>query len=120
MSISSTPQSVDKTILITGCSSGIGLDTALRFRDMGWQVLATCRQKKDCAELIKQGLISFPLDYEDEASIEAGFSEAMKQSGGRIDVLFNNGAYAIPAAVEDVPTAAMRQILRLIFLAGII
>ena len=110
MTISSASQSVDKTILITGCSSGIGLDTALRFRDMGWQVLATCRQEKDCAELTKQGLISFPLDYENEASIEAGFSKAMQQSGGKIDVLFNNGAYAIPAAVEDVPTAAMRQI----------
>ena len=110
MTSSTSSPSKNQTILITGCSSGIGLDTALRFRDMGWQVLATCRQEKDCADLIKQGLISFPLDYEDEASIEAGFSEAMKQSGGRIDVLFNNGAYAIPAAVEDVPTAAMRQI----------
>ena len=110
MTRSPETSSSQQTILITGCSSGIGLDTALRFRDMGWRVLATCRQEKDCAALIKQGVISFVLDYEDEASIESGFKEAMRQSEGRIDVLFNNGAYAIPAAVEDVPTAALRQI----------
>ena len=104
------PASPEKTILITGCSSGIGLDTALRFQNMGWQVLATCRQEKDCADLMAKGLISFRLDYEDEASIQSGFDEAMRLTGGRIDVLFNNGAYAIPAAVEDVPTEAMRQI----------
>ena len=56
------------------------------------------------------GLTSFVLDYEDEGSIERGFQTAMKLTGGRIDVLFNNGAYAIPGAVEDLPTAALRQI----------
>ena len=99
-----------KVILITGCSSGIGLDTALRFQKMGWCVLATCRKSEDCHELNAMGLISFRLDYEDDASIVAGFNEAVKQSGGQIDVLFNNGAYAIPAAVEDIPTDALRQI----------
>lgn len=97
-------------ILITGCSSGIGLDSALRFQSMGWQVLATCRNPKDCKKLIKMGLESFPLDYENNASIEGGFKGAMKRSGGRLDVLFNNGAYAIPGAVEDLPTDALRQI----------
>lgn len=110
MSISPNDQSVPKVILITGSSSGIGLDTALRFRDMGWQVLATCRQEKDCKKLIKMGLESFRLDYEDDASITAGFNEAMARSGNRIDVLFNNGAYGIPAPVEDLPTPALRQI----------
>ena len=90
--------SADKhVILITGCSSGIGYDTALRFKEMGWQVLATCRNAKD-------------VDYEDEATIQSGFDEAMRRSGGRIDVLFNNGAYGIPCAVEDLPTDALRQI----------
>ncbi|MCE2516663.1 MAG: SDR family NAD(P)-dependent oxidoreductase [Alphaproteobacteria bacterium] len=110
MSPSSSSAAPPKVILITGCSSGIGLDAALRFKDMGWQVFATCRSEKDCAKLIKMGLESFRLDYEDEASIEAGFNEAMTRSGGRLDVLFNNGAYGIPAAVEDLPTDALRQI----------
>ncbi len=99
-----------KTILITGCSSGIGYDTARRFKDMGWQVLATCRKKKDVIRLTNEGFESFVIDYEDETSIHKGFDEAMTRSGCRIDVLFNNGAYAIPGAVEDLPTDALRQI----------
>ena len=99
-----------KTILITGCSSGIGYDTAHRFKKMGWQVLATCRHAKDVKRLEKEGLDSFIIDYEDEATIHKGFDEALKRSGGKIDVLFNNGAYGIPCAVEDLPTDALRQI----------
>lgn len=105
-----TDRSPQKTILITGCSSGIGLDSARRFQDMGWLVLATCRKDEDCQRLREEGLTSFRLDYEDPASIQSGFDEAMRLSNGRIDVLFNNGAYAIPAALEDVPTEALRQI----------
>ena len=56
------------------------------------------------------GLISFVLDYEDRDSIDNAFASALKNAGGRIDVLFNNGAYAIPGAVEDLPTDALRQI----------
>ena len=99
-----------KTILITGSSSGIGYDTAHRFKKMGWQVLATCRKQDDCDRLIAEGLESFIIDYEDEASIIAGFEEAMRRTDGALDVLFNNGAYGIPAAVEDLPTDALRQI----------
>ena len=99
-----------KTILITGSSSGIGYDTAHRFNKMGWRVFATCRKQKDCTRLEKEGLESFIIDYEDEASITAGFKQTMARSKGRLDVLFNNGAYAIPSAVEDLPTDALRQI----------
>jgi len=99
-----------KTILITGCSSGIGYDSALAMKARGWQVLATCRRQADCARLRALGLDSFILDYEDRQSIEEGFQQALDRSGGRLDVVFNNGAYAIPGAIEDVPTMAMRQI----------
>ena len=99
-----------KVILITGCSSGIGRDAALTMKARGWLVLATCRKKEDCQKLQKVGLTSFVLDYEDKSSIDKAFAKALKIAGGRIDVLFNNGAYAIPGAVEDVPTDALRQI----------
>lgn len=99
-----------KTILITGCSSGIGYDSALRFKEMGWQVLATCRKAEDVKRLQQEGFESFIIDYEDEATIHQGFDEAMKRADGKIDVLFNNGAYGIPCAVEDLPTDALRQI----------
>lgn len=99
-----------KTILITGCSSGIGRDAALTMKARGWQVLATCRREDDCVKLRRMGLTSFVLDYEDQESINNGFQTAMQATGGRLDVLFNNGAYAIPGAVEDLPTEALRQI----------
>jgi NAD(P)-dependent dehydrogenase (short-subunit alcohol dehydrogenase family) len=106
----SLPPPAKKVILITGCSSGIGLDAAIRFKHMGWQVLATCRKPEDCAKLKQKGFESFVLDYEDKATINAAFDDAMTRSRGRIDVLFNNGAYGIPCATEDLPTEALRQI----------
>ena len=99
-----------RSILITGCSSGIGHHLAQALQARGWHVLATCRKAADCERLEAEGLESFRLDYEDPESIEAGFAAAMARTGGRLDALFNNGAYAIPGAVEDVPVAALRQI----------
>jgi NAD(P)-dependent dehydrogenase (short-subunit alcohol dehydrogenase family) len=99
-----------RTILITGCSSGIGHHLAHALRKRGWRVLATCRKEEDCQRLRDAGLESFRLDYEDAGSIEAGFGEAMERTGGRLDALFNNGAYAIPGALEDMPDDALRQI----------
>lgn len=99
-----------RTVLITGCSSGLGHHAAHALAERGWQVLATCRKPEDCARLESEGLESFPLDYQDEASIAAGFEETMTRTGGRIDALFNNGAFAQPGAVEDLPTDALRAI----------
>jgi NAD(P)-dependent dehydrogenase (short-subunit alcohol dehydrogenase family) len=99
-----------KTILITGCSSGIGYDSALGLRERGWRVFATCRQQQDVDALIVQGFESFLLDYADEASIEAALSNVLRATGGRLDALFNNGAFACPGAVEDLPRAALRSV----------
>lgn len=99
-----------KTLLITGCSSGIGLDAARGMAARGWRVFATCRKKADCARLRGEGLESFVLDYADEASITAAVAEVAARTGGRLDALFNNGAFAIPAYLEDLPRAALREI----------
>jgi NAD(P)-dependent dehydrogenase (short-subunit alcohol dehydrogenase family) len=101
---------VQKSILITGCSSGIGYDAAHGLQKRGWRVFATCRKPADCARLQTEGLESFPLDYADEASIAAALAEALSRTGGTLDALFNNGAYACPGAVEDLPRAALREI----------
>jgi NAD(P)-dependent dehydrogenase (short-subunit alcohol dehydrogenase family) len=99
-----------RVLLITGCSSGIGLASARTLQARGWKVLATCRKPEDCDRLAAEGLISFPLDYEDRESVRRGFERALEEGGGRIDALFNNGAYGIPAFVEDLPGDALRAI----------
>lgn len=99
-----------RSILITGCSSGIGLDAAEGLRARGWRVFATCRKEADCERLRGEGFESFRLDYEDGASIAAAAEEALARTGGRLDALFNNGAYAVPGAVEDLPADALRAI----------
>ncbi len=99
-----------KSILITGCSSGIGLDAARTLHERGWRVFATCRQEADCERLRGEGLESFALDYADEASIAAAVAEALARTGGTLDAVFNNGAFACPGAVEDLPRGALREI----------
>lgn len=99
-----------KSILITGCSSGIGLDAARTLKTRGWRVFATCRQPGDCDRLTAEGLDSFVLDYADEASIAAAVETALDRTGGTLDALFNNGAFACPGAVEDLPRGALREI----------
>lgn len=99
-----------RSILITGCSSGIGHDAAHGLKRAGWRVFATCRQDADCERLRAEGLESFTLDYADEASIAAAVEEALKRTGGTLDAIFNNGAFGCPGAVEDLPTGALREI----------
>ena len=99
-----------KSILITGSSSGIGLDAARTLKARGWRVFATCRQQGDCDRLEAEGLESFRLDYADEASIEAALATALERTGGTLDAVFNNGAFACPGAVEDLPRGALREI----------
>lgn len=99
-----------RSILITGSSSGIGLDAARTLHARGWRVFATCRQEADCERLRAEGLESFRLDYADEASIAAAVDEVVARTGGTLDALYNNGAFACPGAVEDLPRGALREI----------
>ncbi len=99
-----------KSILITGCSSGIGLDAARTLHKRGWQVFATCRSEADCDRLRGEGLDSFRLDYADEASLAEAVDLILARTGGTLDALFNNGAFACPGAVEDLPRGALREI----------
>lgn len=99
-----------KSILITGCSTGIGYDAAHALHKLGWQVFATCRAEQDCERLRGEGLDSFQLDYQNEASIKTAVAKTLSHTNGTLDALFNNGAYAIPGALEDMPRDAMRAI----------
>jgi len=99
-----------RSVLITGCSSGIGLDAAKTLSARGWRVLATCRKESDCQILRNQGLESFSLDYEDPQSVSQAVTQTLELTDGKLDALFNNGAYAIPGLVEDLSRDALRAI----------
>ena len=99
-----------KSILITGCSSGIGYDAAVELQRKNWRVFATCRQQTDCSKLINDGFESFSLDLSNESSIIEAVKKLNKKTGGVLDAVFNNGAFMLPGAVEDLKRDAIREI----------
>jgi len=99
-----------RTILITGCSSGIGYAAAHALRERGWRVFASCRQTRDCERLAAEGFDAPQLGYTDASSIATAVDHVLEQTGGTLDALYNNGAHATPGAVEDLPTDALREI----------
>lgn len=100
----------ERSILITGCSSGIGLDAARGLRDRGWRVFAACRREEDCARLRAEGFESPRIDYGDGESIRTGLAEVLAATGGTLDALFNNGGHGLAGAVEDVPVEGLREV----------
>ncbi|MFQ5486906.1 MAG: SDR family oxidoreductase [Gammaproteobacteria bacterium] len=98
-----------KTILITGCSSGIGLCVARGLRARGYRVFASARRAADVAGLEAEGLEAVRLDLDDSASISEAVAAVLERSGGRLDALFNNGAYGQPGALEDLSREALRR-----------
>lgn len=97
-----------KTILITGCSSGIGYCVAKALHERGYRVFATARRRDSVDMLLADGLESFRLDLTDSNSIHFAFEEAMRRTNGELYALFNNGAYGLPGAVEDLNRDALR------------
>jgi len=82
-----------KSVLITGCSSGIGVAAARALHARGWRVFATARKPADVERLNAEGLESLVLDLDDSASIRAAVAEILARTGGRLDALFNNGGF---------------------------
>jgi NAD(P)-dependent dehydrogenase (short-subunit alcohol dehydrogenase family) len=101
---------VTRSILITGCSSGIGLAACHGLKARGWRVIASVRQEADIAALEAQGFDCVRLDYADPTSVEQGLAAALERTGGTLDALFNNGAFGLPGAVEDLPRGALEEI----------
>ena len=101
-----------RSILITGCSSGIGLASARMMRDRGWRVFATVRKPEDARRLEAEGLTAPLLDHADPASIERAVAQVLDATGGTLDALFNNAAHGLPGAVEDLPPEALAAIFQ--------
>ena len=98
------------SILITGCSSGIGYDAARTLQARGWQVFASCRKPEDVARLNQEGLNCLQLDLASSESIETAVNQVLQATGGTLDALFNNGAFATPGLVEDLSRGALQEI----------
>ncbi|MDP2433052.1 MAG: SDR family NAD(P)-dependent oxidoreductase [Pseudomonadota bacterium] len=98
-----------KSILISGCSSGIGHAVAHGLKARGWRVFAGARDAGDVARLADEGLESLPLDLDDSASIRAAVAEVLARTGGTLDALFNNGGFGQVGAVEDLTRDALRE-----------
>ena len=97
-----------RSILITGCSSGIGHHCALQLHKEGWQVFATARKIEDIEALKNEGVTAIYMDYTDHQSIKACVEAVLNHTGGQLDALFNNGAYGQAGAVEDLKTDVLR------------
>jgi NAD(P)-dependent dehydrogenase (short-subunit alcohol dehydrogenase family) len=96
------------SILITGCSSGIGYHVAHALKARGYRVFATARKADDVVRLHAEGLESLPLDLTDSASIQNAVADILASTGGTLDALFNNGGYGQPGAVEDLSRDMLR------------
>lgn len=97
-----------KSILITGCSTGIGYASAIELAKRGHNVIASARKTEDVARLRQEGLMAVQLDLADSSSIQDGFKAALEIAEGKIDALFNNAAFGQPGAVEDLSRDVLR------------
>ena len=99
----------NKSILITGCSTGIGKCVAYGLHQRGYRVFASVRNPDDLAAFEKAGIECLVLDYCDSASIKTAVEQVLDKTDGHLYALFNNGAYGQPGACEDLSREAIRQ-----------
>lgn len=96
------PANNQKTVLITGCSSGIGHCVAAGLKQRGYRVIATARRPESVEQLKAEGFESLQLDLSQSESIQQAFKQIMQLTDGKLYALFNNGAFGLPGAVEDL------------------
>ena len=99
----------DRSVLVTGCSSGIGLATAELLRSRGWKVFPTARKAADLQTLGQAGFDAVELDVASSASICSAVDAVLERNGGRLGALVNNAGFGMPGAIEDLTRDAMRQ-----------
>ncbi|MEX2164088.1 MAG: SDR family NAD(P)-dependent oxidoreductase [Sulfuricaulis sp.] len=97
-----------KSILITGCSSGIGKCLAHGLRNRGYRIYATARQPADVDELAADGFESLRLDLDSSESIRYTVNEVLQRTDSKLYALINNGAYGQPSAVEVLSRETLR------------
>ena len=95
-------------VLITGCSSGIGRETALRLSERGWTVYASARRPETIADLGRAGCKTLALDVTDEASMRSAVG-AVEAEQGAVGALVNNAGYSQSGALETLPMERLRR-----------
>jgi short-subunit dehydrogenase len=98
-----------KTVFITGCSTGIGYTTAIELKKSDYRVICSARKQADVQRLQEQGFETLQLDLAESASIRQAVRQLIKLTDGKIDGLFNNGAFGQPGAVEDLTRDVLRS-----------
>jgi NAD(P)-dependent dehydrogenase (short-subunit alcohol dehydrogenase family) len=98
-----------KNALVTGCSSGIGLATAVALKDRGWKVVATARKPADLDRLRQMGLQAVEMEVADSESVRRGFQEALDRLDGVLGGLVNNAGFGQAGAVEDLTRRTLRD-----------
>jgi short-subunit dehydrogenase len=102
-------QNTQRSVLITGCSSGIGYEAARTLKERGWHVIATARKVQDLGRLRAElGVDTIGLEMGDATSVATAAEEALRLTGGRLDALYNNAAYGVIGAMEDVSVDVLR------------
>ncbi len=98
----------DKTVLVTGCSSGIGLVTSKHLMENDWNVLATARKDKDVKMLDNLGVTGIQLDLRSEKSIDQAVAHMLESCRGSLRAIVNNAGYLQPGSLEDMDIEAIR------------
>lgn len=99
---------VPRSVLLTGCSSGIGLASARMLKARGWRVFATARKPDDVLRLRHEGFEALILDVADTDSVRAAAAEVERLTQGRLGALVNNAGYGQPGAMEDISRETLR------------
>jgi len=108
MATAAHPRTSRPLAIVTGASSGIGAHAARALQADGWRVFATVRREEDRAALEGEGIETSIMDYTRAQTIHALVASVLERTGGRLDALYNNGAYGQPGAVEDLSTDVLR------------
>ncbi|MDR0993849.1 MAG: SDR family NAD(P)-dependent oxidoreductase [Verrucomicrobiota bacterium] len=98
-----------RTVVVTGCSSGIGKATALLLREQGWQVIPTARKAEDLQKLTDLRFHPVKLDLADGESIRSAAAHILQQTGNTLGALVNNAGYCQAGALEDLSADVLRQ-----------
>lgn len=103
------PEVRQRTVLMTGCSSGIGAVTATYLRERGWRVITTARSEEDLAALAADDFETLALDLADEVSVARCAERVLDRAADGLGGVVNNAGYAQPGAVEDLSRAALQR-----------